>query len=114
MAWAATYGASSQGQPLLFYASEGDGPPQTLRGASQGATLALASPPLWALAQATASLSEATQSRHGLGCHVRCYSSQGQPLLFYASEGDGTPQTLRGASQGATLALASPPLWALA
>ena len=36
------------------------------------ATLALASPPLWALAQATASLSEATQPRHGLGCHVRC------------------------------------------
>ena len=43
--------------------------PQTLLGASQGATLALASPPLWALAQATASLSEATQPRLGLGCH---------------------------------------------
>ena len=45
--------------------STGQAPLQTPLGASQGATLALASPPLWALAQATASLSEATQPRHG-------------------------------------------------
>ena len=74
-------------------------PSQTLLGASQGATLALASPPLWALAQATASLSEATQP---IGMAWAASS-------FLGFRRRRPPQT-RGASQGATLALASPPL----